>query len=285
MATTVDPGQVHPARRVAAVAVTVLAVACSMLSSMVVFAVDGHVPGQEELEPGWRTIVGLVFALGAAIALCWRHRHPLIVTGIAVVPPLVFVADSLAALIALAALAAARRDRVLWMATSVVYTATAVALGYDAKRGPDSMMQTIFGAQPGGDPVDISVFAVLAIALVMTGAPLAFGLLRGTNRDLTRTSRSQRELLAEMTRRDERSRIAREMHDVLGHRLSLLSLQAGRWRSATIRAGRPRLPAVCGARRRRRSTTSGTSSAFSVTARASRRAGCTATARTGHSQR
>ena len=30
-----------------------------------------------------------------------------------------------------------------------------------------------------------------------------------------------------MTRQEERSRIAHEMHDVLGHRLSLLSLQAG----------------------------------------------------------
>ncbi|SFA81701.1 Histidine kinase [Amycolatopsis marina] len=223
------------ARRVLATAVTVLAVSASVLSSFWVFGAESFVPGQVDLEPGWRAGIGLLVAIGAAIALCWRHHNPVLVTGIAVVPPLVFVADALAALIALAALAASRRDHVLWLGTAAVYAATAVALAHDAGRDPEvSPLQWLFGASTTADRtqghfevVDVPVPAVLVIAVMMTAIPLGIGLLRGTRRELSHSERKEEELLAEVTRRDERSRIAREMHDVLGHRLSLLSLQAG----------------------------------------------------------
>lgn len=198
----------HRARRVLAMGVTVLAVSASVLSSFWVFGAESFVPGQVDLEPGWRAGLGLLVAIGAAIGLCWRHQNPVLVTGIAVVPPLVFITDALAALIALAGLAASRREV--------------------------SPLQWLFGANTTADitqgrieAVDVPTPAVLVIAAVMTAVPLGVGLLRGTRRDLSRSERKEQELLAEVTRRDERSRIAREMHDVLGHRLSLLSLQAG----------------------------------------------------------
>lgn len=231
----VRPRARHRARRVLAVGVTVLAVSASGLSSFWVFGAESFVPGQVDLEPGWRAGLGVLVAIGAAIGLCWRHHNPMLVTSIAVVPPLVFITDALAALIALAALAASRRDHMLWLATAAVYAATAVALGHDARREPEvSPLQWLFGADTTADitqgrieAVDVPMPAMLVIAAVMTAIPLGVGLLRGTRRDLSRSERSEQELLAEVTRQDERSRIAREMHDVLGHRLSLLSLQAG----------------------------------------------------------
>ncbi len=42
-----------------------------------------------------------------------------------------------------------------------------------------------------------------------------------------RRAEAEQELLAEQARQNERARIAREMHDVVAHRLSLLSLHAG----------------------------------------------------------
>jgi hypothetical protein len=67
------------------------------------------------------------------------------VTGIAVVPPLVFGADPLAALIALAALAASRRDRVPWIGTDLVFAATAATTRRDARPDPEnSLVQALF---------------------------------------------------------------------------------------------------------------------------------------------
>lgn len=215
-------------RRIRAVVVTVIAVAASVISSLMVLVAEGYVPGQLDIEPGWRAEVGVFVAIGAAVALCWRHQQPIVVTGVAIVPPLLFITDALAALIAMAALAASRRDYVLWLGVAAVYAATAVAVGHDAGRHPEySPVQWLFGADTGPERVDVPFYAVLVIAAVMTAIPLGVGLLRGTNRELTRSEQAGQELLAEVTRQDERSRIAREMHDVLGHRLSLLSLQAG----------------------------------------------------------
>ena len=46
-------------------------------------------------------------------------------------------------------------------------------------------------------------------------------------RERTRQAESERDLRVSQAREQERTRIAREMHDVLAHRLSLLSLHAG----------------------------------------------------------
>ncbi|MBW8738773.1 MAG: two-component sensor histidine kinase [Streptomyces turgidiscabies] len=51
--------------------------------------------------------------------------------------------------------------------------------------------------------------------------------LLGALRDQVEQLRVERELRAEQARLAERARIAREMHDVLAHRLSLLALHAG----------------------------------------------------------
>jgi signal transduction histidine kinase len=216
------------ARRVGAVAVTVLAVAASVLSSLTYYVMASTVPGTEDYFFSFRATVGLLAALGAAVALVWRHQRPVLVTAVAVAPPLLFIADTLAALIALAALAASRRDRVLWAGAGLVFAATALTTLRDAPRDPEnSLTQVVFSTPDSIEPVDVPLVGVLVIAAVLTAIPLAVGLWRGARRDLAQRQRHEQELRADLTRQDERTRIAREMHDVLGHRLSILSLQAG----------------------------------------------------------
>jgi signal transduction histidine kinase len=210
-------------RRASSVVITVFAVATSVLSSMVVIGAASSVPGSTALDI--TPIGGLSFlaGIGAAVMLVWRHQMPEVVLGIALVPALLLTSDALAALIALAALAAARRDRLLWLATPLVFAATALALWRDA--GWEEQSQILGSLIPEGGAA--KVIGVLVAAIVLTATPLVVGIIRGTRADLRERELREAGLRDEMARQEERSRIAHEMHDVLGHRLSLLSLQAG----------------------------------------------------------
>ncbi|RZQ62210.1 two-component sensor histidine kinase [Amycolatopsis suaedae] len=202
---------------------TVFAVAACVISSFYVFGAHYHVPGGDLVATWWTTLTFLA-SIGAAVMLCWRHRWPTVVLGIALVPSLLMVSDALAALIALAAFAAHRRDWQLVVASLAVYAATALAVLRDFGRHPDV---TVFGRFFSTEPVAAKVIGTLVIASFLTAIPLAVGVWRGMRKDLTARETRERQLREEMARRQERTRIAREMHDVLGHRLTLLSLQAG----------------------------------------------------------
>jgi signal transduction histidine kinase len=74
----------------------------------------------------------------------------------------------------------------------------------------------------------------LVIRPLVTAAAVGWGLYVGARRQLLASLRERAEraeaeqsLRTDAARRAERTRIAREMHDVLGHRLSLVSLHAG----------------------------------------------------------
>jgi signal transduction histidine kinase len=115
------------------------------------------------------------------------------------------------------------RHRVLWAGGALVYLATALALWRDLGWHKEV---TIAG-ELFATTMPAKLISVLVMAALLTAIPLTVGILRGTRADLRRRELSERELRDEVTRQEERSRIAHEMHDVLGHRLSLLSLQAG----------------------------------------------------------
>lgn len=74
----------------------------------------------------------------------------------------------------------------------------------------------------------------LTVNTIFIAATLAWGLFIGSRRELLWTLRDraqraeqQRDLRLGKARSDERARIAREMHDVLAHRISQVSMQSG----------------------------------------------------------
>ncbi len=161
----------------------------------------------------WR--VGLTVAV--AVALWWRRRRPVLLAGAACLA--VALGASLVVLpVVLVSLAVRRRDRVL---VPVAFAAEA------------ALLINLWSTYLPVGVVATTVSATTAGAIVV-GLPVAVGAYVGARRDLVVSLReraeraeAEQQLRAEATRLSERTRIAREMHDVLGHRISLVVLHAG----------------------------------------------------------
>src|SRR3954452_13931265 len=159
----------------------------------------------------------LVFdAIGGAalcLALWWRRRWPLAL-GLASVPMQAFSSSAgPAALILLFTVAAYRR----WQLAALIAGLQLAVL---------PLYRTV---QP--DDESLPPWAYFALATLAMTAIVACGMVarghRQSRQERVRHAEAEQQLLLEQVRQGERTRIAREMHDVLAHRISLLSLHAG----------------------------------------------------------
>ena len=160
--------------------------------------------------------VVLDWALGrvACGALWWRRRFPIqIAVGTALFSAM-SASASVAALLAMFTVAIHRRTAI----------ALAVAIG---------------GLAPGAlfllwRPQEDRLWVEIVVSVSVTGVMLAWGMCVRARRQLVWTLReraeraeAEQQIRAEQARTAERTRIAREMHDVLAHRISLVALHAG----------------------------------------------------------
>jgi signal transduction histidine kinase len=186
-------------------------------SALFVFAVAGGVATLVESwdDHGTLLLVADVVAGSAAcLGLWWRRSYPVAIGILAVAAGAFSALATVAAPLAVfgAAVRAPRRALVAITGLAVVAIVTFNLLYPSIGDFPS---QTIFG---------------LLVLLVAIG----FGLLTRVRRELVLSLRDRAERLeadqrlqVEQARDAERRRIAREMHDVLAHRLSLLSVHAG----------------------------------------------------------
>ncbi len=159
-----------------------------------------------ELHPSWLRPVAIAFFVAGLVALHWRRSHPAAV-GIFAAAVSVVIVTSGANFVALFNAAIRARGREL--AAVAGLTAVSCVTNPLLYRGPQSL--------------ELEIGAGLGFA----GAALGWGLFVRARRQLVRSLHDQADLAADEARAAERRRIAREMHDVLAHRLSLLSVHAG----------------------------------------------------------
>ena len=155
--------------------------------------------------------------VAASAALWWRRARPLLVTLVAAGAVGAGAALVLLPLVLLT-LAVHRGGRALAVGLLACEAAYLVSTWYEAIDG--SLVARLEGLLIGS-------------ALVL-GLPVAAGAYLGARRALVASLRDRVEraeadqaVRAERARAAERTRIAREMHDVLGHRITLLALHAG----------------------------------------------------------
>ncbi|GIF77294.1 sensor histidine kinase [Asanoa siamensis] len=199
------------------------------LSFMVVNSED--TPYYAGAVPGWFHTVDPFVTLAACLALWWRRRLPLAVAGFVFVIYMIGDSASGAALVAVLTVAVHRG----WLVSVPVALAFLVPSLWFSFSHP---------------PPTVPWQAMAVIVFLMFVVPLVWGMavrsrrqvVVGLRRAAEWAARDHEHRLAD-TRRAERARIAREMHDTLAHRISLISVHAGalayRTAQADAGAGRP----------------------------------------------
>ncbi|HKG51022.1 MAG TPA: histidine kinase dimerization/phosphoacceptor domain-containing protein, partial [Actinomycetales bacterium] len=158
-------------------------------------------------------VVGFEIAVAVVSSglLWWRRRAPVLITLVGVAAYVV-AGQGAPMAVGLATTAVRRRDRVLVALTGLAYVAYAVRSAVVDGTGITGALSGIF----------------------LFGSVVAGGAYIGARRDLVASLReraeraeAERELRVDQARLGERTRIAREMHDVLAHKVSLVALHAG----------------------------------------------------------
>lgn len=165
--------------------------------------------------------VNLVALAAGLAAMHWRRRHPVVITlalGVLMIPlPVLTLLGGWAYV----SLATHMRIRTTVWVGAVLVGLSAIAAG-------------LVDAEEAGVSGMLTVLVVLVLSLFYTVALGAIGSTIGSRRREREAVREklalaerERELANEQARAEERDRIAREMHDVLAHKITLISLHAG----------------------------------------------------------
>jgi signal transduction histidine kinase len=192
----------------------VVDIAAFTIAVFIGLAVFGDAHDQEHY-PDWFVMVDLLCGAAACIALFWRRRWPV---GLAI------------ALIIAAA------------CTSSTAGAAIVVLFTVAVHRPFRTVAPLAAAVIASQPLYLAIFpqentpywVEIALSVLVVSVAVVWGMFVRARRQLVLSLRdraeraeTEQQLRVEQARQQERARIAREMHDVLAHRISLLSLHAG----------------------------------------------------------
>ncbi|GAA2471372.1 histidine kinase [Terrabacter carboxydivorans] len=178
--------------------------------------------------------VGMLIALlgmTLMVAVAWRQRWPVVLTLVGCAATLVQLGPT-AALIGLMSVVICRPLVDAYRLAPLVVAATFFAVSRDLRWTPRpvSFWGSLFAAD--GEPV--GWFVVVVLTLVLVALFVGIGAWLRTRAQLKTAAvvvAEEREVVSsladQVSRQAERERLAREIHDGLGHNLSILSVHAG----------------------------------------------------------
>ncbi|PKH39063.1 Signal transduction histidine kinase [Nocardioides alpinus] len=157
-----------------------------------------------------------VLGVVSFVLVRWRHRYPAPVALVVTAFGCVSASSAGPASWVIGSLASHRR----WRLLAVV--------------GPLSVLSGVVLERVGISEDSLPLWVALAFGVLVTGIVVATGYAMGSQRELVdsyrdRAETAEREQRARVAQAQaaERTRIAREMHDVLAHRISLIAMHAG----------------------------------------------------------
>lgn len=194
--------------------VAILVGALLWVSAWAAIDIEGRIgPG------GWLLIGDPIIGVLSLVLLHFRRRWPLAITLLLTATSTVSTTSAGAILIALVSLATRRHWRELALVTPL-YLAS--SFFWDLMFVPP---------EDRGWPTTLTNVTIQVLILI---ASIAIGYSIGVRRDNVAALRERAEVAereqgrrVEQARATERARIAREMHDVLAHRISLIAMNAG----------------------------------------------------------
>lgn len=211
---------------------------CFVSSMVAAMTWDGRRTGAVDTVATASDLAMLVFLIGtlAGVSLVWRRRFPEIVVLVTSAVALLLPLDPVPALIALGSLLVRRLDPVALGLGGLVTAATFASTWKDTRgtTSAASFWQMFRGGETGAVFEPFPLVGVFVLTLVLVGIAAGLGLLIRYRDRFTKAQLVVEKqqvvvdtLSDEVARQSDRERIAQEVHDALGHRLSLLSLHAG----------------------------------------------------------
>lgn len=166
----------------------------------------------------WWFVADLALGVLSYIVIWWRRSHPVPVTTFTNIVTIVSSSSLGPGILAMVSLSTRRRWREIIPQAVLSVVAGIIALAFFAT------------PTEANDPVIISY----SVTVVATAAMVAWGLYIGSRRELLASwqaralaSEAEQQAKVMQARSLERARIAREMHDILAHRISAMSMYAG----------------------------------------------------------
>ena len=214
-----------------------VAIVVVLLMANVVVGIVGALPWEGRFDsPGpWVTLAAQCVVTPVFL---WRRQYPLIVSSIVMITVLL-------AVLCAPRTASGQFPLMLsldgWLPLAASITANTVI--YFGQRSPRGwivwgllVLVTVIASRPWDPHLSVLYGGITFVAVpALIGAYVAArGRLLRELRDRAERAERDRELAAGQARRQERMRLASDLHDVVTHRISLMVLQAGAVRMSTV---------------------------------------------------